>query len=173
VTQNASGLRGALAHWAEAWDLAGFEQRLDVRFSKRFCTSLGRCRPDTGEIRLAEFLLTGPPALLRETLCHEAAHAAVYVRHGRGRKPHGTEWRALMQAAGFEARARLPAHLVADVVRPRARRRRLWQHRCPVCHASRTARRRVPQWRCAACRAMGLEGALLITELGGLAARWP
>lgn len=165
--QDQSGLRRLLAQWAETWNLAGLDQRLEITFSPRFRTSLGRCSPGTGEVRLATFLLTGPPAVLCEALCHEAAHAAVHELHGRGPKPHGPEWRALMQAAGFEPRARLPASLLPDVSPNWGRPGKRWEHRCPVCHAFRVARRRVPQWRCAACRAAGLEGGLIVTPSTG------
>lgn len=162
-----------MAPWAEAWSVAGLEHRLNITFSSRFRTSLGRCAPRAGEIRLAAFLLTGPPAVLREALCHEVAHAAVYELHGIGVKPHGAEWRTLMMTAGFEPRARLPESLVPDVLPHRGQPKRLWEHRCPVCHASRMARRRVPRWRCAACRAAGLAGRLTITELPGSLERRP
>ena len=79
--------------------------------------------------------------------------------------------RALMQAAGFAPRAKLPANLVPNVLLHRGQPKRLWEHRCPVCHASRVARRRVPRWRCAACRATGLEGSLTVTEMHGPARR--
>lgn len=165
AAQDPSSLRRLVAPWSEAWSLAGLEHRINITFSSRFRTSLGRCVPRAGEIRLAAFLLTGPPAVLREALCHEVAHAAVYELHGIGAKPHGSEWRALMETAGFVPRTRLPANLVPDVLLHRGNPKRLWEHRCPVCHASRMARRRVTRWRCAACRAAGLEGGLTITEL--------
>ena len=156
-----------LAPWAAAWDLPGLELRVEIAFSARFRSSLGRCAPATGEIRLAAFLQEGPSALLREALCHEAAHAAAYELHGRGPRPHGPEWQALMRAAGFEPRARIPAELLPDVPGRRAGPARVWKHRCPVCQAMRLAGRRVPQWRCAACRASGLEGDLIVTRVSG------
>ena len=165
------GRRRLLAQWAQTWALTGLEGRLQITFSRRFRTSLGRCAPASGEIRLAEFLLAGPPAVLREVLCHEAAHAAVHELHGAVRRPHGVEWRALMRAAGFEPRARLPANLLPDLVPQRRRTARLQEHRCPVCHAARLARRRVPQWRCTACRAAGLEGELVVARVSGPAWR--
>ncbi len=158
-------LRRQLAPWAKTWELPGFEQRLEISFSSRLRSSLGRCVPRTREIRLAAFLREGPPALLQETLCHEAAHAAVYELHGAGRRPHGAEWRALMRAAGFEPRVRFPANLLSSALPQRARSEQLWEHRCPVCRASRVARRRVSAWRCAACRAAGQEGELVVTRL--------
>lgn len=163
--QDFPALRRLLAQWAASWDLAGLEQTLEITFSQRFRTSVGRCVPEARRIRLAAFLVTGPPAVLREALCHEAAHAAVYELHGRGSKPHGTEWRELMRAAGFVPRARLPGNSLPNLVPARGQPARLWQHRCPVCHASRLARRRVRRWRCAACRAAGLEGELVIAQV--------
>lgn len=167
IAQDVSGLRHLVESWARTWGLPGFERKLRISFSPRFRRSLGRCNPATREIRLAAFLLTAPPAVLSEALCHEAAHAAVHALNGTEVRPHGAEWRALMQAAGFEPRVKLPAHLLPDVPPRQRRPGKLWNHRCPVCHASRVARCRVPRWRCAACRAAGLEGALVITPLAG------
>jgi predicted SprT family Zn-dependent metalloprotease len=167
AAQELLDLRRLLAQWSEVWEVLGLEQRLEVTFSGRFRRSLGRCVPAAGEIRLAAFLLTGPPAVLCEALCHEAAHAAVYELYGRGPTPHGEEWRALMRAAGFEPRAKVPASLLPEPVVRRHHRESLWEHRCPICQASRVARRRVPRWRCAVCRAAGLEGELITTRVAG------
>ena len=52
-----------------------------------------------------------------------------------------------------------PSQKFRRAVRPRM----LYQHRCPVCSASRVARRPVRRWRCRACRESGLEGALEIS----------
>ena len=70
--------------------------------------SLGRCLASQGEIRIAQFLLSGPPGLLEEVLCHEVAYAAAAARFGARIRPHGTEWRGLMRDAGFEPRTRIP-----------------------------------------------------------------
>lgn len=158
-------LRPLIARWGALWDLPGLEDRVAISFSTRFRTSLGRCAPASGEIRLAAFLLDGPGGLLCEALCHEAAHAAVHELHRRRPKPHGPEWRGLMEAAGFEPRARIPAVLLEGLVPPATRRRPAWEHRCPVCHASWVARTAVQRWRCAACCEEGLEGRLVITKL--------
>jgi predicted SprT family Zn-dependent metalloprotease len=112
-------------------------------------------------------LLTGPPELLREALCHEAAHAAVYELHGRVPRPHGREWRDLMQTAGFEPRTRMPATHSPHVSGRHTGSRGVWNHRCPVCHMSRAAHRPVNNWRCAQCRAAGLEGTLIVTRIDG------
>ncbi len=111
AVQDLEGLRCLVAQWADVWGLPGLERRVEITFSSRFRSTLGLYFPSTGEIRLAAFLLTGPPALLRETLCHEAAHAALYELRGRVPKPHGFEWRVLMLAVGFEPRARFPDSL--------------------------------------------------------------
>jgi predicted SprT family Zn-dependent metalloprotease len=41
-------------------------------------------------------------------LCHELAHLAARERHGDRIRPHGPEWKALMRAAGYEPKTRLP-----------------------------------------------------------------
>lgn len=166
-----AALRGLIAPWAETWAVGGLEQRLRITFSGRFRSSLGRCHPRSGEIRLAAFLRTGPVEVLREVLCHEAAHAAAYELHGLRARPHGKQWRALMKAAGFEPRACLPASVAEKVLPNGGRPRKLVEHRCPVCHATRLARRRMPAWRCASCRALGLAGLLGMRELEAEAAR--
>lgn len=161
----AEELRTLIARYGGLWGLPGLEERLSLSFSRRFQTSLGRCAPALGQIRLAAFLLDGPLVLLHEALCHEAAHAAIHELHGLGPKPHGPEWRGLVQAAGFEPRTRVPAELLEGIAPPRRGSRPVWAHRCPVCHGSRVARRAVRRWRCATCRSDGLDGQLVITRL--------
>lgn len=165
VEQHSQELRRCVAGWASLWNLPGLEDRVTVTFSTRFRTSLGRCAPTSGEIRLAAFLQNGADELLTEALCHEVAHAAAHELHGHRLKPHGPEWRALMETAGFEARARIPAALLQGVTPPDARQRALWEHRCPVCHATRLARTAVRRWRCASCTEAGLSGQLIVTKL--------
>jgi predicted SprT family Zn-dependent metalloprotease len=151
-----------LTDWAQRWGVPGLERRLSVQISTRLRTSLGRYSSAQRELRVASYLLDGPPSLLREVLCHEAAHAAVYERHGRSTRPHGPEWQALMREAGFAPRVRIPAAELDGLPLPARRARILWEHRCPVCQASRVAGRPVREWRCAACRAAGLSGKLVI-----------
>src|SRR3990172_3344348 len=101
-----------ISRWAERWETPGLEHRLEISFSPRLRSSLGRCAPGKREIRLAQFLIDASEALVFEALCHEAAHAAVYEIHGRCARPHGPEWRALMRAAGFEPRTRIPREVL-------------------------------------------------------------
>ncbi len=152
------------------WSVPAIANRVEVQFSQRLRSSLGRCVPSRGIVRLNRCLLRAQPALLEEVLCHELAHIAVFERNGHACRPHGPEWAALMRAAGFEprVRARLSHDLQASVGATRTARR-LYEHRCPVCQAKRLARRPVPQWRCAACVAAGLEGKLVISRRRGRA----
>jgi len=150
------------------WNVPAIADRVDIQFSRRLRSSLGRCVPSRGIVRLNQRLLAAQPALVEEVLCHELAHMVVFDRHGRGCRPHGQEWAALMRTAGFEprVRARLSRDFQAVVQTGRAARL-LYEHRCPVCQATRLARRAVPQWRCAACVAAGLEGKLVIAKRTG------
>jgi ribosomal protein L37AE/L43A len=101
---------------------------------------------------------------------HEAAHAAAVRLHGRGIRPHGAEWRALVSQSA--ARSRRPGRMALrgteQLARAAAPRRKAgtghlrYEHWCPVCQFSRWARRPVAAWRCAACVSAGLEGRLRI-----------
>ncbi len=147
------------------WELGAPPEDLTITVSTRMKTALGRCRPERPEIRLAAFLLDGPPALLQEVLCHEVAHLAVHSRYGGTARPHGPEWRSFMVRAGFEPRLHIPTDRPRP---PRARKEpAVWAHRCPVCRMTRMAHRRVPQWRCASCLEHGLGGELVIERVEG------
>ena len=128
-------LLAAVPGWAEAWGVPGLESRLSVCFSTRMSRSLGRCQPERKLIRLASWLREAPDVLLAEVLCHEVAHVAVHELHGRGCRPHGREWKALMRTAGYQARARIPEDQLPPMWRrvasagrkPRgSRRKRFW-----------------------------------------------
>lgn len=161
----------SLATWEHLWGVPGLVATVTVAFSTRLRSSLGRASPANGRIVLHASLRDTLPERLREILCHEAAHVAVY-RKARGsgtRRPsaHGAEWEALVRAAGYN-----PAVRAADlrVAAPRRRptvppTRFRVAHVCPVCHARRLARRVVPGWRCAPCVAAGLEGRLEVIQL--------
>lgn len=150
--------------WVELWGTPDLTKDLSLQISTRLRTTLGRCRPQQAQIKIAAFLLSEPGPILEEVVCHELAHAAAFRLHGQGIRPHGPEWKELMRTAGYTPRPRLsaPEHalLPAAARHPRVR----WEHRCQVCHAVREAGRPVPQWRCAACREAGLEGELTITR---------
>ncbi len=147
---------------AALWGLPGLAGRARIELSARLKTSLARSYPKAALIRLNGVLLNPSYCdLVAEVLCHELAHLAVYELFGPGRKPHGLEWQALVEKAGFSPRLRI--RLPAGQLQPatRVRQDRVLEHRCPVCQTVRVAVRRVPQWRCAECVAAGLDGKLV------------
>ena len=152
-----------ISEWAPTWGTPELLENVRVVFSTRLRRSLGRCMPTTGEIRLHAGLRDGPVALLREVLCHEAAHVAVHLLHGRRVRPHGKEWARLMRIAGYEPKARMSLDRLPEFLRAATRTKKLWEHRCRVCGAARTARRPVRRWRCRACWESGRSGRLEIT----------
>ena len=98
-------------------------------------------------------------------LCHELAHAATGTIHGRRVLPHGPEWRALVQAAGFSPQTRFTTRRPIRRLMPRAVISRHYEHRCPVCQAVRFGKRPAKRWRCIECTAIGLPGQLMIFEV--------
>jgi predicted SprT family Zn-dependent metalloprotease len=150
--------------WAELWGVPDLADSVTVEFSPRFRSSLGRCRPVEGRIRLAAHLANGRRDLLEEVFCHELAHVAVHRLHGPKARPHGPEWKGLVSAAGFEPRVRFPPGEGGFPPRP-PRRRARYEHRCPVCQAMRMAGRPVRNWRCVECLRAGLSGKLVITRI--------
>lgn len=100
-------------------------QSIEVRASGRLSASLARAYLAEARVLVAVPLVTSRH--LEEVLVHEVAHIVCWWRHGRTR-PHGREWRALVEQAGQPARVRLQP---SDVRLPprrrrRPRRRRLW-----------------------------------------------
>jgi predicted SprT family Zn-dependent metalloprotease len=155
-----------ISAWAESWGVPGLERRVAIALSARMRTSLGRCIPSRAEVRIAQFVLEGPDALVEEVLCHELAHVAVAELHGAGVRAHGGEWRALMQRAGRKPRARIPASELEVAIPHGQSSRVLWAHRCLSCEMTHMAGRPVKSWRCKACRQRGLSGELLISRVG-------
>ena len=108
--------------------------------------------------------------LLREVVCHEAAHIAAPIKAGRRIRPHGPEWQALVRECGYKPRVRLQ---VPDFFAQRQARRNggnreaVYEHRCPVCQTQRLASRPQRRWRCADCVDAGLDGKLTITSVPG------
>lgn len=89
---------------------------MDIRFSDRIGSALGRCELQRGRVTLNALLLhPSNEALLLETLCHEAAHLAVYLRYGPAVDEHGPEWEDFMKRAGYEPRPVIDWREVPDV----------------------------------------------------------
>ncbi|MGI5843287.1 MAG: SprT-like domain-containing protein [Candidatus Xenobium sp.] len=156
-------LPALLASWGEAWGVADLSNRIEVRFSQRLRRTLGRCQPERGLVTI-HFGLAGSD-LLPEVLCHEAAHYAVWLLYGRGPRPHGPEWRELVERAGHPARRAIPAHEANLQVSRSKPRRRMYLHECPVCGVSRRAARPVPTWRCRPCVESGRPGVMIMRRL--------
>jgi len=161
----ANDLYAMITVWSRVWNVPHLERRVRIEFSQRFTSSIGRYDLRRNTIRLATWLLEHDPALLREVLCHEAAHAAAYEAHGRRCRPHGEEWKRLMRAAGFEPRVRLPERELPVTRTGRKRSPAAWIHRCPVCNEERATRRRMPGWRCMRCWEAGRSGELEISHV--------
>lgn len=171
---------GALSQrLSRRWGLSGSALNAGLRFNPRLSRSVARYRRETGVIELGPrfFRLR---SRRKEVLCHELAHVAVDYLYGKQVQPHGSEWRKLVESAGFTPAARLPAtpalreeervgtsedKSVAGLARSPTTVRDVYEHRCPVCQMSRRAKRPVSQWRCANCVAAGLPGTLEITRM--------
>ena len=143
------------------WGIPELASHVTIRFSRRIHATLGRTRVDCKCIRLNPLLANTDTELLDEVLCHELAHIVVFERFGSGAKPHGAEWKNLVQQAGFVPRLR--AGLVHEKAPANNRR---FEHYCPICQSVRYAKRPMTRWRCSSCIDAGLEGHLLIKDVG-------
>lgn len=157
--------RRYLETWAGLWDVPDLPDKVTIDFNPRLRTSLGRCSPQSRSIALHPALRDGDPDLRAQVLCHEFAHLAVWELHGPQAAPHGTEWRRLVEVAGYDPSVRLDGRGEVPESRAEPPEHR-YRHTCPVCHFSRTARRPVANWRCPECRAAGMEGRLRISSQG-------
>lgn len=153
-----------LSEWAAIWHVPDLRDRVRVEPTTRLRRSLGRCMPGSGRIRIQRALLDGSETLLREVVCHEAAHAAAHLLHGARIKPHGAEWRRLMAEAGYRPRVRIALDDLPPALRDAARPKKVWRHACAVCGAFRDAGRPVRAWRCRGCYEGGRDGRLEITS---------
>jgi predicted SprT family Zn-dependent metalloprotease len=150
-----------LSHFADVW-MAPDVRALAFRVNSRLTRTLARCLAQEGVIEVSTQVRLGDRSA-REVVAHEAAHFVVARRHGRAARPHGAEWRALMQVAGFEPVA---SKIRCGDARTARRAETVFVHRCAVCSFSRRARRRVSTWRCPECTALGLDGVLAVERVG-------
>lgn len=151
--------------WGELWGLPRLGDEVAFRTSSRFRCSLGSFHAERNEITIADWLVEGPADLRDEVFGHEVAHAAVSLAFGRPSRPHGPEWRELMTKAGLAPRVRIPLSELPQSRQKLRARSPSWEHRCPVCQATRLARTRVTRWRCSPCRAVGRSGELVIERV--------
>ena len=151
--------------WVRKWGVPDLHRSIRVEYSRHMSKSLGRCYPARQLIRLNPVLaMDENKALLAETLCHELAHVAVFLQHGKGTRPHGPEWRALMELSGFTPRSVVPTHEVFALPRKRKRCKYRYLHRCIECHATFVAARTDSRWRCVSCYDAGREGLLVVSK---------
>lgn len=157
--------------WFDIWQCEGLFDRVAVRFSARMFRSVGRCYPADRELVLASAVQALERADVLDILCHELAHLVAFERFGRLIRPHGHEWRALVQATGHTASVRCDNPMVIAALDHVRRRRRHFLHVCPHCRAERVAAKRVTRWRCGACYELGGDGRLQIIEVDPAADR--
>src|SRR5262245_18580038 len=131
--------------WFAAFGMSPLPSPPDVWVNPRLRRALGRCVLATGRIHVRPDVASDRLSRLREVLCHELAHLAVYRLHGDRARPHGPEWRRLMAAAGFSAVALARTCIVRRPMNTRTHTNghARFEHRCPVCQMVRLARRPV------------------------------
>jgi len=161
------------AVWSGIWGVPDLRREVRLELSHRMRSSLGGFYARQRVIRIADTLLEAPQHLLREVLCHEAAHAAVELLHGPRARSHGREWRELMRKVGLEPRVHLPGEELGSASQRAARKRWVWRHRCPHCRAERLAGRPVRQWRCRPCQRAGRDGRLTVTRVAARTTQAP
>lgn len=133
-------------------------------------------RPDERAFPNARPASSGPLARVRAKLSGLSRLARGSARSHSARRarpsppprvrPHGPEWRAFMEAAGYTPRVRIPESEMPPELRAERASSRRWEHRCPVCQATRMARTRVTRWRCKRCVEAGRSGRLVIGRVG-------
>jgi predicted SprT family Zn-dependent metalloprotease len=159
--QGRKELQKLVRKWAALWgvpSLAGVEIITNVRLR----TSLGRCFPRMDRIELNPSLFKKGRALLKEVLCHEAAHIASYALYRLHSRPHSHQWALLMNTAGFTPKATISLRKCVPSKGCSKINREVFEHYCPVCRFTRTARKPVPQWKCRTCISAGFSGTLKI-----------
>ncbi len=146
--------------WIRLWSVPTLLKRASVRRNNLLRTTVARWSEKTKCLELGPqfFRMTRRQD---EILCHELAHAAAVQIHGRGVSPHGSEWHALITAAGYSPSSVLKTSKSSSPV-PRRNKSNWYEHRCPVCHAVRFAKKPMRRWRCAECSQHGLKGLLEI-----------
>lgn len=162
---NSEIIDGHLRVWGRLWGVPTLSERVKVSLGKRLRRGLGRCRPSTGAISLNPVLFEeGNEAIMVEIVCHEAAHMAAHILHGKRIKPHGSEWKRLIQMAGYAPRARLPAGEVKGLALGRPPSRYEYFHTCEDCRTVFRSSRTDHRWRCRKCYSGGKGGKLEVVR---------
>jgi predicted metal-dependent hydrolase len=66
-------LSNCIASLGVKWNASTIVSRVEIQFSDRMSSSLGRCLPIRGIVRLNRRLLRVDLALFEEVICHEVA----------------------------------------------------------------------------------------------------
>lgn len=156
--------RRLLATWERSWGTTDLASALRVVPNPRLTVTAGRCAPSKRVIELRPDVFASRSRVFAQVLCHEAAHLAVHQMYGRNEPPHGDHWSALVEAAGFEPKIGARRSCFVRRQRLSPKRRRNYEHRCPVCQSIRLARQPMRRWRCSSCVQAGLSGELRISR---------
>ena len=160
----AAELSLASERWTRIWGVPELAQRSSIEWSRRMTRSLGVCYPRRGTVRLASYLQKAERPFVEEVLCHEMAHLAARELYGDRIRPHGREWKRLMEAVGYLPRTRLavPAGLQPTPKRKKWRSSGLYIYSCPLCQLKRVTRHPIEGWRCRPCINAGRNGVLVL-----------
>jgi SprT protein len=100
---------------AQHFDCNG--ETVPVRFTLRgLAAGQWRLRNGGESLHFNERLFAAAPEQhMPDTVAHEVAHSVVYRRFGRGLRPHGREWRMVMELLGCEPQVthRTPPEILA------------------------------------------------------------
>lgn len=152
--------------WASLWGVPELLKGSSVQQNRRLRTTVARWIEEKKCVELGPRFF-GLIQYQNDVLCHELAHAAAVQIHGKNISPHGPEWCALIQAAGYVPSSKLQTARHMTEISGKRRPSIEYEHRCPVCHAVRYAKRRMTSWRCIECVRSGLPGQLEIRRFQG------
>ena len=127
-------LARVMKSWCSQWGVPNLVDVVSFRTNKRLRSSIARWVVAEQRIEIAPLFFSAA-VNHREVLCHELAHAAVSLKHGRRVQAHGPEWRELVRAAGLIPRSRLLQRPSPGRVSAETRSAKLYEHRCPVCQS--------------------------------------
>lgn len=154
-----------LSKWSYLWGIEDLSSRVSIEVSTRLRSSLGRCNPQRGVIRIHQALRNPLYAdIFRIVLCHEVAHIAAYIIFGPSIKPHGAEWKSLAKKAGISTKASLSLNISKEELGIKPRKKYSYEHLCPVCQIGFTALRTDRRWRCKHCDESGLDSSFNVIK---------
>lgn len=114
---------------AKHFDCSG--DTVPVRFTLRgLAAGQWRLRNGSESLHFNERLFAAAPEQhMPDTVAHEVAHSVVYRCFGRGLRPHGREWRMVMEKLGCRAQV---THRTPPEILARTLNRHLYRCRCRI-----------------------------------------